>query len=180
MYNGLPEAANITLTIITIIALVWVALLLFDLFFVFFFNTILKKHSKAMIVILNTKYENTKKLYEIIQSYQVPIDDKILQELNRINTSAFSKPDSKEGEEVRNILSYLKDEAMFIANKNKDLLNKADFQIARNNVLELDTQYRNDIAMYNADVLGYNYWISFLPCRFIFLIFKVQKKNIIS
>ena len=180
MYNGLPETANVIFTVITIIALVWVALLLFDLFFVFFFSTILKKHSKAMVVILNSKYENTKKIYEIIQSYQVRIDDKVLQELNNIDISAFSKPDSEEGEKVRNILSYLKDEAMFVANRNKDLLNKPDFQIAKNNVLELDSQYRTDIAMYNADVLGYNYWISFLPCRFVFKLFKVKKKNIIN
>lgn len=180
MFNQLPQALNITLTVIIIIILVWVAFLLVDLFFVLFFSTILKKHSKGMTVILNTKYENTKKLYELIQSYKVDINEKLLVELQNIDLNAFNQHDSEEAEKTRNILSYLKDEAMFVANKNKELLEKPDFQIAKNNVLELDVQYRSSIAMYNADVLGYNYWISFLPCRFVFKLFKKKKKNIIG
>ena len=122
MFNDLPQALNITLTVIIIIVAVWVAFLLVDLFFVLFFSTILKKHSKGMTVILNTKYENTKKLYDIIQSYQVEVEEKLLVELKNINVEYFDKHDTIEGEQTRNILSYLKDEAMFIANKNKDLL----------------------------------------------------------
>lgn len=180
MYPQLNEALNITLTVITSIVITWFALLLINLLFFFFFRTILKKHSKAMTVILNTKYENTKKLFELMQTYEVEVEEKVLTALNSVDPKTFKNHDDKEAEETRAILAYLKDEANFIASRNKEKLDKADFQLAKANVLELDSQYRNNVVMYNADVLGYNYWITFLPCRFVFKIFRVKKKKIIG
>ena len=180
MFPQLSEALNITLTIIVAVIGVWLLFLIVDLGFVFFFKIILNKHAKAMTVILNAKYENTKKLYDIFQSYNIPIEENLLAILNKINPNDFNKQDTKEGTEARTMLSYLRDEATFISNKNKELLEKPDFVIAKSNVSELDVQYRSNIAMYNADILGYNYWIRFLPCRFVFKMFKVKKKQIIS
>ena len=62
----------------------------------------------------------------------------------------------------------------------KELINDPDFLQAKNNVLESDAIYRNNVTMYNADVLGYNYWIRFFPCAFVFKLFRVKKKEIIS
>ena len=180
MFPSLPLALNITLTVIIAIVALWVLFLIVDFLFVLFFKTILKKHAKAMTVILNAKFENTKKLYDLFQTYEIPVEEKLLDVLKNINPADFDRQDTKEGTEARTMLSYLRDEATFITNRNKSLLDKPDFAIARNNVLELDTQYRSNIAMYNADVLGYNYWISFLPCRFVFKLFKVKKKEIIA
>ena len=73
----------------------------------------------------------------------------------------------------------LRDEAMFIASKNSFLEKHDEFRIAKRNVLESDNVYRINIAMYNADVLGYNYWIGFLPTRYIYKILKVKRKEII-
>ena len=180
MFKNLNQPLNVTLTIIVVAAIIWVAFLIVDLLFVTFFSHILKKHSKGMTVVINAKYENIKKIYTLFVKYEVPVEEKIISILNGIDTKTFSKHDTLEAENTRNYLSYLKDEANFIANRNKDILEKPDFQIAKGYVNELDMQYRSNIAMYNADVLGYNYWISFLPCRFIFKMFKFKKKNIIA
>lgn len=180
MYPQLSDGLNITLTIFTSIAIAWVVFLIIDLLFFGFFRTVLNKHSKGMTLILNTKYENTKKLFDLMQKYNVPIEEKVLTALKEVNPQLFKVHDTEEAEKERNLLSYLRDEASFIANKNKEVLDKPDFQLAKSNILELDAQYRSNIAMYNADVLGYNYWISFLPCRFVFKIFKVKKKKIIG
>ena len=180
MFKDLPQALNITLTILIGVAALWVLFLIIDLLFVGFFHHILKKHTKGMTVVMNAKYDNIKKIYGLFEKYEVPVDQKNLDALNNIDPASLSKHDTKEGEDTRNILSYLKDEANFTANKNKDILEKQDFKSAKTYINELDVQYRSNIAMYNADVLGYNYWISFLPCRFIFKLFRVKKKNLIA
>ena len=180
MFPSLDQPLNVTLTVLVIIAITWFALFFINLLFIFFFKTILNKHSKAMTVILNAKYENTKKLFEIMQKYDVEVEDKILDALKSVDVKTFKNHDDKDSEESRAVLAYLRDEANFISNRNKQLSDKADFQLAKSNVLELDAQYRNNVVMYNADVLGYNYWISFLPCRFIYKIFKVKKRKIIG
>ena len=180
MFKGLPQGLNITLTILIGVAAAWVLFLIIDLLFVGFFHHILRKHTKGMTVVMNAKYDIIKKVYALFDKYGVEVDQKLKDALNNIDTSALSKHDTKEGEDVRNILSYLKDEANFAANRNKEILEKQDFQSTKTYINELDVQYRSNIAMYNADVLGYNYWISFLPCRFVLKIFRVKKKNIIA
>ena len=176
----MPKGLQITIYVLIGIAVVWVLLLILDVIFVSSFLTILKKHRHAMTVILNTKYENLKKVFNIMDQYGVEIDNKLLCNLNDINVSIFNDVDSKECEAVRGTLSYLKDEIMFIANQHEELNQEKDFLFAKNNVLEADVIYRSNVAMYNADILGYNYWISFFPCKFIFKLLKFKKKEIIS
>ena len=61
---------------------------------------------------------------------------------------------------------------MFVVNQHPDLTNDPEFVQVKNNIIESDSIYRNNVTMYNADVLGYNYWIRFFPCKFIFKLFR--------
>ena len=176
----MPRALQITLIVVAGIIAIWILLLVVNLIFVGSYNAIFKKHKKAMTVILYTKLENMKKIFSIIKQSGIKVDEKLTDMLNGIGENDFVEPSSSEFDKSKNTLSYLKDEIMFIANQNEDLNNNLDFVQAKNNVLESDSMYRNNVVMYNADVLGYNYWIRFLPCRFVFKMFKVKKKQIIS
>lgn len=170
---------TLIIVIVSLIA-IWILFLIVNLIFIGSFNAIFKKHRKAMTVILYTKYENMKKLFSVINQSGIKIEERLTNMLNEINPKDFEDPALSAFETSKNTLSYLKDEIMFVANQNPDLNNSLDFIQAKNNVLESDNIYRSNVVMYNADVLGYNYWIRFLPCRFVFKIFRVKKKQIIS
>ena len=176
----MPEALKITLIIVGAVIGSWLLLFIVDLIFVGSYLTIFKKHKKAMVVILFTKLENLKKLFSIMHQSGINIDNRLTSLLNDIHEEDFKDPASQACDKSKNTLSYLKDEIMFIANQNPDLNENLDFIQAKNNILESDTMYRNNVMMYNADVLGYNYWIRFLPCAFIFKLFRVKKLEIIS
>ncbi len=171
---------QITLIVVAAIVGLWILLLIVDLIFVGFFKSIFKKHKKAMTVILYSKLENMEKLFAILKQSGIKIDERLTKMLSEINVEDFQEPNMDKFEKSKNTLSYLKDEIMFIANQNPELNSNPDFIQAKNNVLESDAIYRSNVVMYNADVLGYNYWIRFLPCRFVFKMFKVKKKQIIS
>ena len=175
----MPEPLKITLIVVGILAGLWLLLLIVDLIFVGSYLTIFRKHKKAMTVILYAKLENLKKLISIMKQSGVDADNRIVMLLNDIGDKDFAEPGSEIFEKSKNTLSYAKDELMFVINQNKDLLNNQELVQAKNNVVESDGIYRNNVTMYNADVLGYNYWIRFLPCRFVFLIFRVKKKQLI-
>ena len=74
----------------------------------------------------------------------------------------------------------LRDELVYLAEQNERLSKHGEIRQAKNNITEMDANYRNLIAMYNADAIGYNYWISFIPTRYIYKLLKVQSKQIIS
>ena len=168
----MPEALRITLIVIGAIVGTWVLLLITNLIFVGSYLTIFKKHKKAMVVVLFTKLENLKKIFSVIRQSGVDIDPKLVEKLNSISEKDFEEPGSAQYINANNTLSYLKDEVMFVANEHSDLVSSNEFNQAKKNVVEADALYRNNVTMYNADVLGYNYWIRFLPCRFVFKIFR--------
>ena len=176
----MPEALRITFIVIGAIVGTWVLLLITNLIFVGSYLTIFKKHKKAMVVVLFTKLENLKKIFSVIRQSGVDIDPKLVEKLNSISEKDFEEPGSAQYINANNTLSYLKDEVMFVANEHSDLVSGNEFNQAKKNVVEADALYRNNVTMYNADVLGYNYWIRFLPCRFVFKIFRVKKKELIS
>lgn len=176
----MPEALKITLIVIGSIFALWLLLLIIDLIFVGSFSMIFNKHKKAITVILYTKLENIRKMCEIINQSGIKVDDKITKTLSSINDEDFNEPGTEAYENSKNGLSYLKDELFFMASDNSDLSSNNEFVQAKKNVNDSDVMYRNNVVMYNADVLGYNYWIRFLPVRFIYKMFRIKEKQIIS
>ena len=176
MSNGL----RITLIVVTVIVGVWLLLLFVNLIFVASFSSIFKKHKRAVPVVLYSKYESLNSLVSIMKQSGINIDNRFVAILSDISSQDFSEPGSQQFEKVKNTLSYLRDELMFVANQHPELKDDFEFNQVKKNINDTDIQYRSTVAMYNADVLGYNYWISFLPCRFVFLMFRVKPKEIIS
>lgn len=157
----------------------WVLLFVVDLIFVGSFFTIFKKHRGALSVILNTKLENIKKMHSLLRQFGIELDNNLLINLQDVHAEDLYNPESEGFEKARGILSYLKDELFFISSQHEELLEVKEFVFVKNNIIETDEKFRSNVSMYNADVLGYNYWISFWPCKFIFKLLKIKKKEII-
>ena len=174
------EVYQIILIVLMGILGIYILFVICDLIFVFSFKTILKKHDKSLTIVLAIKYENIKKLYEIMKSLNVSFDKQILDDLYSIELSDFENQASEKCFIARKKLSNLKEHAMFISSTHPTINKHNEFILAKQNVLENEDVYRIKLAMYNADVLGYNYWIRFLPTRFIFLLFKVKQKDLIQ
>ena len=114
-----------------------------------------------------------------MESSGLAIDNKYYALMNDINVNDFAHQDTKECEKARAILSYLRDEALALSNKSPELNENNEFVTTKRNILEQDKIYQQFIAMYNADVLGYNFWISFRPWRWLFKLLKTKRKDII-
>ena len=174
------EAYQVVLLVFGIILGLYIVLLIMDLIFVLSFRRIFIKHNKALEVFLHYKYDNIKKLLDILDKYNVRIGDKYLRMFSEISPDCFSNQESRECLEARTSLSMLRDELVYLAEQNEKLSKHGEIRQAKNYITEMDANYRNLIAMYNADVLGYNYWISFIPTRYIYKLLKVNSKQIIS
>ncbi len=176
----MPRELEITLIVLGSILGVWILLLIVDLIFVGSYSTLLKKHKKAMTLIMYTKLENMKRLYAIVKQSGVEIDNRIFALLSDIDLKDFDDPTSQAFEKSKNNLMYINDELLFLVNQHPEMKDNLEFIQTKKNIVESEIIFRNNVVMYNADTLGYNYWIRFLPCAFIFIILKVKKKDIIS
>ncbi|HNX16401.1 MAG TPA: hypothetical protein PKO28_03465 [Bacilli bacterium] len=179
MFNNLEPWLNTLTTILVILGSVMVLLLIVDISLVATFKAILSRHNKAMNVMLMTKYDNIKKILDVLSDAEFPIDPKMSEIFLSIDTKMFTYQDTPECKQARDKLTYLRSEVFYLSRKNPSLENNEKYMIAKNNISETDVVYRNTVAMYNADVLGYNYWVRFMPYRWIFLLFKIKVKEII-
>ena len=176
----MPKEVLITLIIIAgSIFILYLLLFILALIFVLTFKKIMKQHSKSLMILINIKRENVIKIFEIFMDLNININPLIIEKLKEIDIAKFMTPDDPETKEVKELLSSVRDQA-FLIHAQHDVLNEnKDYLTAKSNILEIDKVYRTKVAMYNADVLGYNYWIKFLPTRFIFTIFKCKEKALI-
>ena len=177
---NMPKEIAIPLIIVGSIFGVWLLLFIVNMIFLGSYLAIFRKHKKALIVILYDKLDNIKKMMMTMKQSGIDVDNRLIAIANDISENDFLEPGSKQYNKSRDLLSYLKDELMFISNKHPELNDIPEFVQSRNYIIESDNFYRNSVLMYNADVLGYNYWVRFLPCRFIFLMFHAKKKETIS
>lgn len=171
---------EITLLVIGIVGGLYLLLVILDVIFVLSFRSIFKKHNTALGVMLHTKYDNIKKMLELMNKYEITVPFKYIELINGIDFNSFRDQELPECVKARNDLAYLRNELVFLAASNENLTKNGELKRAQNAITEMDSNYRTLVAMYNADVLGYNYWINFLPTRYIKLIFRLKDKQIIS
>ncbi|MCR4879419.1 MAG: hypothetical protein K5906_00465 [Bacilli bacterium] len=174
------EAWEITLLVIGITLAIMILFIITDVTFILSFRSIFKKHNAALGLMLHVKYDNTKKLIDCLNKNQVTVPYRYIEVVNRIKTESFSNQESSDCLQAREDLTYLRNELVLLTNSSENLAKNMELKRAKDAIVEMDANYRKLIAMYNADVLGYNYWINFLPTKYIKYIFKLKEKQIIS
>ena len=174
------EAWEITLLVIGIVFGIAILFIAVDVIFILMFNRIFKKHNAALGLMLHVKYDNMKKLIDCLNKNKVDVPYRYIEVINRIQTESFMNQELPSCLEARNDLTYLRNELVLLTNSTENLSKNLELKRAKDAIIEMDANYRTLVAMYNADVLGYNYWINFLPTKYIKYIFKLKEKQIIS
>ena len=179
----MPVLASKSNDVLVIVILSIVGFLLFllaiNLFFLVVFSRRIKRNQRALTIIIATKYRYLKKVFEIYHKTTGELDPKIQEVLKYINLLNLEDPASSESRDTVNKLTYLRNEMDFVTKKDVLFQKHEEFIRAKTSVEEMDVVYQRAIASYNNDINGYNYWIRFLPYRWLFVLLKAKKKEII-
>jgi len=161
------EPWAIAVLVISIIIAIYLMIIVVDIVFILIFRTIFKKHDIAVKITLMRVYDNVKTLIDILVDFKVPLSFKYIKMFQDINPKCFDCPTCKECRVARETFGVIKNEVKFVLNDNPDVAKHSEITLAINSIKETDLNLRSLVGMYNADVLGYNYWIHFLPTRWI-------------
>ena len=173
------EVYQIILIVLASILGLYLLIVITDIIFVGSFSSIMKKHKKTLTIILNANHDAISQLINLLNEKNIPISEEILEKYNSFDLKDFKQIGGPSYTKTKKDLSYLRDSLIALCSSKEEIKNDEDFLEIKGSLEELSLNYRSCVIMYNADVLGYNYWIRFLPCRFIFLMFKVKKKDLI-
>ena len=173
------EAWLIAVIVVSVIGGFYILLISMGLLFVLVFSHIFRKHNTALGMMIHSKYENVKKLIDVLNRQGIHVPFKCINYINEINTKSFYNQEDPDCVKARNNLSLVTQEIAYIISTSGDISKNLELQRAKESIHELDQHYRTLIAMYNADALGYNYWINFLPGKYFKYIFRWKEKQII-
>ena len=180
-YNARMELAFIILRNITIaIVGLYAIFLVIDIIFVVSFRSILSHHDHDLFLILTNKKDNLDKLAALINKHNIKVDKKQADALANFDLNIIEHQDGEEAKNARELLTSISEYFLYVARDNDKVTNDPEFELISGNVDESEKLYRQHVVLYNADVLGYNFWISFFPTRFIYRILKFKAKDIIN
>ena len=174
------EWYEILIIVIGSFVLLYVLGFIVNLAFVATFKRKINEHRKAITIVLTQKKEALLNLVLIMEKSDSKLDPRFFALLQDIDENYFSKIYSNETKKARETLSYVRQELAGISNKSNDLQKNEEFKLSIASINSLDEQFRVLLASYNADIIGYNYWIAFKPYRYLFLLNKTEKKDLIS
>jgi len=144
------------------------------------FSSILSQHDHDLSLILTNKKDNIDKLAALLNKHSVKLDKKILTELSNFDLKAIEHQEGEEAKKARELLTSISEYLLYAARENERVSSDPEFEEIANNINEQEKIYRQHLILYNADVLGYNFWISFFLTRYIYKILKRKTKDIIS
>ena len=137
----------------------------------------MKHHAHDLTVILTNKRDNLVKLAENMLSHGIKIDKKKADAIINFDSKRLEIKDDDESKAAREELTSLSEYFLSICEQYDAEKRKGECARIVENIYELEKVYRQHLMMYNADVLGYNFWIAFFPTRFIYLILRFKYKE---
>lgn len=179
-FESLELWAKILIIAGVIIVGLWLLTLIVTMVFALIFKKRLKNDSNAINLLLVQRFESMKDFITLCNNYNVelPKDDvKNIELLERI--SDFQKL-TKEDRDNR-VLTFMHSayNIVSICNHSKKVSQDELYAGKMVEFNDIEDTYRQKTALYNADILGFNYWVGVLPVKFIFLIFKLKKRDLI-
>ena len=168
---------SILLNTVIAISIIYLLIVIVDVTFVISFSSIMKHHANDLTVILTNKKDNLTKLVEFLTSSGIKPDKKKVEALQNFDTKRLEIKDDEDAKSAREELTSLNDYFLSLFEQNDIKDEQGECQKIVNNIYELEKVYRQHLMMYNADVLGYNFWIAFFPTRYIYLILRLKNKE---
>lgn len=164
---------------IVIVALYLLAVV-FDIIFVVSFSSILARHEHDLYLTLVNKKDNLDRLLALLNKNSIKLDKKAIKPLEEFDLKVIEHQDGEEAKQARENLTMISEYLLLTSRSDAKISNSEEFIELSASIDEVEKVYRQHVLLYNADVLGYNFWISFVPTAYIYKIIKRKKKDIIS
>lgn len=176
----MPKPLFISLIVVGGIIALWIIALITTIIFALIFNSKLNKSSKAINLLLAQRREIMTDLITLCKKHKVKVEDNDIKAINLLERIHDFQVLDKVDRDYRvltfthsshNILSLCEH-----SSKIKEDEIYADKLIEFNDIEE---SYRIKSAQYNADILGYNYWISAFSVKWVYRLFGKRKRDLI-
>lgn len=171
---------QIFLLIVAIIAAVY---LLSTLIYFRVMKTFVRRINRrldAIDVLLAQKYEVLRLVGKLFKKYKVVLPSEFEEDLAPHFDERLKEVTGTERTTIRSYLLKATQAVLFYGEQSKKLASDSEFIGLKKPLVEVDDDYRKAVANYNADVLGYNYWIQVFLWRWVARLARFHPKDVIA
>ena len=173
------EGWGILIFILLILVGLYLFTLIVNLVFIISFNNMMKRDNRGIRVALTAKLDILKKAQEVILANELKITEKCTHSLKYLDSEDFYDVQTEDFMKSTEELAMVEKEISGILFSSRKLSNNDEVELLRSLLKDVNESLKTSVMAYNADVLGYNYWVRFTPFKYLFLLFRVKlKKNI--
>ncbi len=134
----------------------------------------------AIDVLLAQKYEVLRLVGKLFKKYKVSLPSEFEDDLAPHFDERLKEVTGTERTTIRSYLLKATQAVLFYGEQSKKLAADTEFIGLKKPLVEVDDDYRKAVANYNADVLGYNYWISVILWRWVARLARFHPKDVIA
>lgn len=170
---------GILIFILIVIAGLYLLTLVVNIVFVISFGKMMRRDNRGIRVSLSAKLDILRKAQEVIVANGLKITEGCAHSLRYLDSEDFFEAQTEDFAKATEELSVVEKEISGILFSSRKLAKNDEVELLKSLLKDVNESLKTSMMAYNADVLGYNYWVRFTPCVFIFLLFKVKLKKTI-
>ncbi len=163
--------------IILALVILFIAICIMGFIFFGYFTRVLNTRAKAIINVLKAKYDFVLELKSSVLAVDPNVNVPSLPYLDEVKISDNLEIGGDQFQSYKEVISVVTSDFTNAINTSDTLSKNEKLKGILLNIEELDVSFRSHVAQYNSDAIGYNYWIKFLPTRFVFKLTKVEPKK---
>ena len=179
IFPNLPFHWNLVILIILILVGLYLFVLITNIIFVISFRKMMRRDNRGIRVSLSAKLDILRKCQEVILANDIKLTEKCTHSLRYLDSEDFLEAQKDAFVESTQEMAFVEKEISSILFSSRKLAHDDEVELLKSLLKDVNESLRTSIMAYNADVLGYNYWIRFTPCKYIFLILKFKLKRTI-
>lgn len=137
------------------------------------------KRAISISLLIAQKYDMVTGMINEYKIHNISVPKSVYQNIEGNREVDIAKLDKKTIEKILDTFTQTSYQLKLIADNTDILVKSNKYKELSDSLDQINEIYRLNIAIYNSDVTGYNYWVSFKGYRYLLKFFKLTKKEIL-
>ncbi len=171
---------QITLLILTILVVLLILIGFFASRSLTKFERQMSKKMHAINVLMAQKQDLLVIMAKLFKKYHVLLPKEFVDDLTPVLDENLKSLTFTERLTIKTYLMKTSQSIIYYAEQSQSIREDHEYQVLKRALVELDDNHRRLSAIYNADVLGFNYWIKVWYLRPVCRLMKFKEKELLS
>lgn len=176
----LPVWAFVVVVIVAVLLGIFILTLIVSSIFTNVFKRQLKQNSSALNLLLSQRYEVVSEIVQILKKHNIEVSSDDIKAINKLERVNDFQTLLKSDRDLR-VLSFIHSthNIITLCESSEEVMKDPSYSDILIRFNDLEESYREKTALYNSNVLGFNYWINVPVVKYIFRLFKLRNKDLI-